>query len=92
MGLACAIALALALAGTLMGDDGGALIGKPSPEWENRRWVQGGPLRLADLRGRPLAHTGAAVQHAVDGGFADARLPRDLADRVGVRHRGTSSR
>ena len=31
---------------------GGGILGKPSPEWPEVRWVQGGPLRLADLRGR----------------------------------------
>jgi peroxiredoxin len=32
--------------------DGASLLGQPSPEWSNDRWVQGGPLRLADLRGK----------------------------------------
>ena len=36
----------------LIMSDGAALLGKPSPEWSNDRWIQGGPLRLADLRGR----------------------------------------
>jgi peroxiredoxin len=31
---------------------GGGIVGKPCPEWANDRWVQGGPLRLADLRGK----------------------------------------
>ena len=44
--------MTLALMGTLRADDGASLLGKPSPEWDNRRWVQGGPLRLADLRGK----------------------------------------
>jgi len=34
----------------LMGSD--AVLGRPAPEWGLHRWVQGGPLRLADLRGR----------------------------------------
>jgi thiol-disulfide isomerase/thioredoxin len=38
----------LLLAGVL----GAALLGTPCPEWANDRWVQGGPLRLADLRGK----------------------------------------
>ena len=29
-----------------------AVLGRPAPEWGPHRWVQGGPLRLADLRGR----------------------------------------
>ena len=28
------------------------VLGSPVPEWPRLRWVQGGPLRLADLRGR----------------------------------------
>jgi peroxiredoxin len=32
--------------------EGASLIGKPCPEWSPDRWVQGGPLRLADLRGK----------------------------------------
>ncbi len=28
------------------------IVGKPCPEWDNGKWVQGGPLRLADLRGK----------------------------------------
>ena len=31
---------------------GADIIGLPSPDWPAERWVQGGPLRLADLRGR----------------------------------------
>ncbi len=31
---------------------GGNVIGTPSPEFPEVRWVQGGPVRLADLRGR----------------------------------------
>jgi len=31
---------------------GGGILGSASPEWPEVRWVQGGPLRLADLRGR----------------------------------------
>ena len=44
--------VALTVAMTLMNDEGSALLGKPSPEWSNERWIQGGPLRLADLRGK----------------------------------------
>jgi peroxiredoxin len=32
--------------------EGSSLLGKPSPDWSNDRWVQGGPLRLANLRGK----------------------------------------
>src|SRR6266498_3943587 len=28
------------------------IVGEPCPEWSNDKWVQGGPLRLADLRGK----------------------------------------
>lgn len=31
---------------------GSALLGRPAPEWGPRSWVQGGPLSLAELRGR----------------------------------------
>jgi peroxiredoxin len=31
---------------------GGGILGTRSPEFPEVRWVQGGPLRLADLRGR----------------------------------------
>ena len=35
-----------------MSSDGSSLVGKRSPDWTNEIWVQGGPLRLADLRGK----------------------------------------
>ncbi len=28
------------------------LVGRPCPDWPARRWVQGGPVQLPDLRGR----------------------------------------
>ena len=28
------------------------IVGEPCPEWDNSKWVQGGPLRLADLHGK----------------------------------------
>jgi peroxiredoxin len=31
---------------------GAAIVGQPCPEWANSEWVQGGPLRPADLRGK----------------------------------------
>jgi peroxiredoxin len=35
-----------------MSGQGDALVGRPSPDWPARQWVQGGPLQLADLRGK----------------------------------------
>lgn len=32
--------------------EGADLVGKACPEWAADRWVQGGPLRLSDLRGK----------------------------------------
>jgi peroxiredoxin len=43
--------LGLALAAALAAD-GASILGTPSPDWSNDRWVQGGPVRLSDLRGR----------------------------------------
>jgi thiol-disulfide isomerase/thioredoxin len=31
---------------------GDSILGQASPEWVSDRWVQGGPLRLADLKGK----------------------------------------
>jgi len=31
---------------------GQAILGQPAPEWGPRAWLQGGPLELADLRGK----------------------------------------
>jgi len=31
---------------------GAAVLGQPAPEWGEHRWVQGGPLSLAGLRGK----------------------------------------
>ncbi len=45
--LATAGVVALALAGA-----GSGLVGEPCPDWPDGKWVQGGPLYLADLRGR----------------------------------------
>jgi peroxiredoxin len=44
--MAIVVLAALALA------QGGGIIGTPSPGWPRLRWVQGGPLSLADLKGR----------------------------------------
>jgi peroxiredoxin len=46
-----AIVLAAAAAPAMSGQ-GEALVGKRSPDWPARTWVQGGPLRLSDLRGK----------------------------------------
>ena len=35
-----------------MSGQGDALVGRPSPDWPARQWVQGGPLQLDDLRGK----------------------------------------
>jgi peroxiredoxin len=32
--------------------EGARLVGTPAPEWVGLSWIQGGPLRLADLRGK----------------------------------------
>lgn len=42
-------AAVLAVLGLVSGD---AVVGQPAPEWGTHRWVQGGPLSLASLRGR----------------------------------------
>jgi peroxiredoxin len=48
-----ALALALAAAHAAEGKpEGAAIVGTPCPEWDPDRWLQGGPLRLADLRGK----------------------------------------
>ena len=44
--------LALVVGMMSLASEGTSLLGKPSPDWSNDRWVQGGPLRLADLRGK----------------------------------------
>jgi peroxiredoxin len=36
----------------LMSGASADIVGKPCPEWSNEKWVQGGPLHLADLRGK----------------------------------------
>jgi peroxiredoxin len=45
------VALAAVLA-VLALTDGAALLGRSAPEWGPHVWVQGGPLSLADLRGK----------------------------------------
>jgi peroxiredoxin len=34
--------------------EGATLIGKAAPEWKGLRWLQGGPLDLRGLRGKPV--------------------------------------
>jgi len=50
--MAAASVLALVVGVTSLASEGSSLLGKPAPDWSNDRWVQGGPLRLADLRGK----------------------------------------
>ncbi len=44
------VAIPLAMAGTAVAlaaaVEGAHLVGRPSPDWPERRWVQGGPLGL----------------------------------------------
>lgn len=35
-------------------EEGRELLGTPAPEWRDLEWLQGGPLSLADLRGRAV--------------------------------------
>jgi peroxiredoxin len=42
----------LVTAAPAMSAEGDALVGRPSPDWPARQWAQGGPLQLADLRGK----------------------------------------
>jgi peroxiredoxin len=77
-GLAPVIVLfmAAALAGSR---DGASLVGRPSPDWSNDRWVQGGPLRLSDLRGKVVL-----VRFFMD---ADCPLCRGTAPTLNELHR-----
>ena len=38
--------------GALLSGEGARILGTSAPDWGDLRWVQGGPLRLADLRGK----------------------------------------
>jgi peroxiredoxin len=71
--------LALVLVPLVMSSDGTSLLGKPSPDWANDRWVQGGPLRLADLRGKVVL-----VRFFMD---ADCPLCRGTAPTLNELHR-----
>ena len=71
--------LALALGAAALGADGASILGKPSPDWSNDRWVQGGPLRLADLRGKVVL-----VRFFMD---ADCPLCRGTAPTLNELHR-----
>jgi len=78
MAIFALIALAIA--------QGGGILGTPSPEWPETRWVQGGPLRLADLRGRvvlirffmdsrcPLCRATAPALNGLEREFGPKRL------------------
>ncbi len=48
---AVGIALSAAIAGSAP-PEGASLLGRPSPDWPDLPWVQGGPLRLSGLRGK----------------------------------------
>lgn len=77
-GLAAVLAL-FAAAWSGGSGDGEALLGRPSPDWSNDRWVQGGPLRLADLRGKIVL-----VRFFMD---ADCPLCRGTAPALDELHR-----
>ncbi len=68
----------------LAAGDGGAILGTPCPEWGERRWVQGGPLRLADLRGRVVL-----IRFFMD---ADCPLCRGTAPALNEFHKEFASR
>jgi thiol-disulfide isomerase/thioredoxin len=51
---AAALAEARAPAAGWTPREGRALVGKPAPEWQGIRWLQGGPLTLASLRGKAV--------------------------------------
>lgn len=44
--------VALLAAAVLVSGEGAGILGTPAPDWGALRWVQGGPLRLAELRGK----------------------------------------
>ncbi len=63
------------------------ILGKPVPEWPEKapeKWVQGGPLRLADLRGRVVL-----IRFFMD---ADCPLCRGTAPALNEFHREFSAR
>jgi peroxiredoxin len=80
-----AAALGLFLAVTLgASEEGASLLGRPSPDWSNDRWVQGGPLRLADLRGKVVL-----LRFFMD---ADCPLCRGTAPALNEFHRDLGPR
>lgn len=54
--LACQVGLAggAELGGNWTPREGLALLGTEAPEWDGVEWIQGGPLELEELRGRPV--------------------------------------
>src|SRR3990172_6639867 len=52
LGLPLLVAAASVLSLAPAASGGAGILGKPCPEWPDERWVQGGPLRLSDLRGK----------------------------------------
>lgn len=72
------------LSPALAASDGQGLIGTPSPDWSNDRWVQGGPLHLADLRGRVVL---VRFFTGTDCPYCGATAPalNDLYDEFGPR-------
>ena len=63
-----------------------AIVGKPAPAWPELRWVQGGPISLAEFRGRvvlvrfftdvqcPFCSATAPALNALDSDFRDRGL------------------
>jgi peroxiredoxin len=65
--------------------EGAELIGTPAPEWRGITWIQGGPLKLSDLRGKvvllrfwlgdcPYCERSAPALRALDREFRDRGL------------------
>src|SRR5919109_2275657 len=42
----------MALVAAIGAAAGAGIVGQPCPDWSNAKWAQGGPLHLADLRGK----------------------------------------
>ena len=63
--------------------EGSRLLGTAAPSWEGVEWIQGGPLDLESLRGRPVL----LRFWLVDCPFCAATAPalRELAERYGDR-------
>ncbi len=61
-----------------------SIVGTACPDWGRRQWVQGGPLRLADLRGRVVL-----IRFFMD---ADCPLCRGTAPALNEFHKEFASR